>query len=53
MTTIAMTHVGYLIAGWGITFTVLGLYSISLVRRGRALSTQVPAGQQRWIDTDE
>jgi hypothetical protein len=48
-----MTHLGYLIAGWGIPLVVLGIYAISLMRRGKALSARVPAERRRWISTNE
>lgn len=46
--TIAMTHAGYLAAGWGSTALILGAYALSVLRRGRRLSRQVPAGERRW-----
>lgn len=46
-----MTHLGYLIAGWGITLAVFGIYAASLIRRGRSLAARVPADRQRWITT--
>lgn len=48
-----MTHVGYLVAGWGITLGSLSLYAISLMRRGRALSARVPGDQRRWMTTND
>lgn len=48
-----MSHVGYLIAGWGIALGTLGTYGWSLMRRGRALAARVPAERQRWMTTDE
>lgn len=48
-----MTHLGYLIAGWGISLGAIGLYATSLLRRGRALSARVPADRRRWISTDD
>jgi len=47
-----MTHVGYIIAGWGISLGAIGLYAWSIVRRGRILSSQVPADKRRWISSD-
>ena len=38
-----MTHLGYLIVGWGTTLAVGGLYAFSLLRRGRGLTARVPA----------
>ncbi len=45
---LAMTHVGYVAAGWIITFVVLGGYGALLVRRGRTLSDVVPPEERRW-----
>ena len=47
-----MTHVGYLVAGWGIVLGTFGLYAWSLFRRGRALAARVPADRRRWMTTD-
>lgn len=48
-----MTHVGYLIAGWGIGLGAIGLYATSLIRRGKALSARVPVERRRWISTED
>ena len=48
-----MTHLGYLIAGWGSAFLLIGLYTVSLVQRGRRLAQRVPVGKQRWMSTRE
>jgi len=45
-----VTHVGYLVAGWGIVIGVLGTYAVRLVRRGRALSGRVPDAHRRWLE---
>jgi hypothetical protein len=45
---IAMTHAGYVAAGWIGTAALLGAYAWLLVRRGRKLSRQVPASERRW-----
>ncbi len=45
---IAMTHAGYVAAGWLATFALLGGYAFTVVRRGRALSRQVPPEERRW-----
>ena len=47
-----MTHVGYLIAGWGVSLVSIALYAAMLIRRGRLLSAQVPAERSRWMSTD-
>lgn len=46
-----MTHVGYLIAGWGIALGSMGVYAWSLMRRSRELAAQVPPERRRWITT--
>jgi hypothetical protein len=48
-----MTHLGYLIAGWGISLGAIGLYAASLMRRGKALSARVPVERRRWITTND
>lgn len=53
MTTIALTHLGYLIAGWGIPLVTIGLYAASLMRRSSAIQAQVPVDRQRWMSTDD
>jgi Heme exporter protein D (CcmD) len=45
---IAMTHAGYVAAGWITTAAVLGGFAWATVRRGRRLSRQVPPGERRW-----
>lgn len=45
---VAMTHVGYVAAGWGISLAVLGGYAVRTLRRGRALAAQVPPEERRW-----
>jgi len=47
-----VTHVGYLIAGWGISLGAIGTYTWSVISRGRRLSTQVAADRRRWIQSD-
>jgi hypothetical protein len=46
--TVAMTHAGYIAAAWGGAALVIGGYTLSLLRRGRMLSRQVPPGDRRW-----
>ena len=48
-----MTHLGYLIAGWGISLGAIGLYATSVIRRGKAMSVRVPVERRRWITTDD
>lgn len=45
---IAMTHVGYLAAGWGIGLASLAAYALRTVRRGRSLAAKVPPEDRRW-----
>ncbi len=45
---IAMTHAGYVAAGWIGTFAAIGGYALVVLRRGRALSRQVPPEERRW-----
>jgi hypothetical protein len=45
---IAMTHAGYVAAGWLGTAALLGGYALVLLRRGRTLSRQVPTEERRW-----
>ncbi len=45
---VAMTHVGYVAAGWGIALVTLGGYALYTVRRGRSLAAQVPPEERRW-----
>jgi len=45
---IAMTHVGYVAAGWGISLVALGAYAVHIVRRGKALAQRVPPEERRW-----
>jgi hypothetical protein len=45
---ILATHTGYIAAAWGSSLTVLALYALRTVRRGRALSRRVPPGDRRW-----
>lgn len=48
-----MTHLGYLLVGWGVSLGCGVLYAVRLVLRGRDLSARVPAGQRRWMSADE
>ena len=48
-----MTHLGYLLVGWGVSLGCGVLYATRLVLRGRALSARVPAGQRRWMTSDD
>lgn len=48
MGALAMTHVGYVVAGWTIPLLILGGYAARTLRRGRTLARQVPPEHQRW-----
>lgn len=48
-----MTHVGYLVAGWGGSVTVLGAYAAYLIARGRMLSASVPPARRRWMSSED
>ena len=48
-----MTHLGYLIAGWGISLGACGLYAFSVMRRARRLSALVPPERIRWMTGDD
>lgn len=45
---IAMTHVGYVAAGWGISLVALAAYSVRTIRRGRSLAERVAPEERRW-----
>jgi len=47
-----VTHLGYLLVGWGVSLGCGALYAARLVVRGRRLSTAVPVGQRRWMTSD-
>ena len=48
-----MTHVGYLVAGWGIVAVTTAIYTWSVLHRGRRLAARVPADRQRWMESDD
>ncbi len=48
-----MTHVGYLVAGWGITFVACGVYVFSVMRRARRVAARVPAERARWMTAQD
>ncbi len=48
-----MTHLGYLLVGWGVTLGVGAIYAASLIRRGRRLAARVPAARRRWMTTED
>ena len=48
-----MTHLGYLLAGWGVTLGALGIYAFRLAVRGRALAARVPVERRRWMTSED
>ena len=46
-----MSHLGYLLSGWGIALGVLAIYALRLIRRGRRLSVRVPPTYRRWMSS--
>jgi len=48
MGAVAMTHVGYVVAGWALPLAALGAYAAHVVRKGRRLAEQVPVEERRW-----
>ena len=47
-TVLAMTHAGYVAAGWFATAALLGGYAAATIRKGRRLSRVVPPEERRW-----
>lgn len=45
---LAMTHVGYVAAGWGIALVGIAAYAVRTVQRGKALAKRVPPEERRW-----
>lgn len=48
-----MTHIGYLVAGWGIVIVACALYVFSVMRRARRLSELVPPERIRWMTGED
>ena len=48
MGTLAMTHAGYVAAGWAIPLAALAAYALRTIARGRRLAEQVPPEERRW-----
>lgn len=44
-----MTHVPYLIAGWGISLVAIALYAVSVLRRAKRVAALVPVERRRWM----
>lgn len=47
-----MTHLGYLLVGWGVTLGTLGVYALRVVQRGRRAAARVPADRRRWMTSE-
>lgn len=45
---LAMSHAGYVAAGWIATIGLLGGYAAVTIRKGRRLSRVVPPEERRW-----
>ncbi len=45
---VAMTHAGYVAAGWTIPLVALAVYALRTVRRGHRLAERVPPEERRW-----
>ncbi len=48
-----MTHLGYLLVGWGVSLGALGLYAIRVIQRGRQAAARVPANRRRWLASED
>ena len=48
MGALAMTHAGYVTAGWTIPLVLLAGYGVRTLRRGRQLAERVPPEERRW-----
>jgi len=48
-----VTHVGYLLVGWGVSLGALGFYALRVTRRGRRAAARVPADRRRWMAADD
>ncbi len=44
-----MTHLGYLLAGWGVVFVASAIYAVSVLRRARRVAARVPIERARWM----
>lgn len=48
-----MTHLGYLVAGWGVSLGALAVYALRVTARGRRLAARVPAERRRWMTSED
>jgi hypothetical protein len=44
-----VTHLGYLIVGWGVSLGAGAVYAARLITRGRRLAARVPTDRRRWM----
>ncbi len=48
-----MTHVPYLVAGWGISLAAIAFYAMSVLRRAKRVAARVPVHRHRWMTGDD
>jgi len=48
-----VSHVGYLIVGWGGVVVALGAYAAYLIVKGRGVAESGPAARRRWMTSEE
>lgn len=48
-----MTHLGYLLVGWGVSLGCGVIYATRLLLRGKKLSAKVPSSRQRWLTSND
>ncbi|MGB1505013.1 MAG: hypothetical protein ACPHIC_07010 [Acidimicrobiales bacterium] len=48
-----MTHLGYLLVGWGASLGALGFYALRVMQRGRRAAGRVPPERRRWLAAEE
>lgn len=48
-----MSHLGYLLAGWGVTLGAGAAYAARLVVRGRRLTARAPLQRRRWMTSQD
>lgn len=46
-----MSQWGWVILGWSLVVVVLGVYALTVLRRGARLTPRVAAERRRWIST--
>ena len=48
-----MTHVGFLVAGYGISLIACAVYAVTVMRRSKRLAALVPPDRVRWMTGDD